>query len=104
MHELLVGVLVLLLLFTGTVRRRWRWQYAVSGILFSVYVGIRMASRFLTGLESIRLLQSQNITTSSDFLMLYLYGLGAAASYFGMILALRRTYGKLLSARIVGFR
>ena len=101
LHQLLIAVLVFLLAVSGTVRRRWRWQYVASGMLFSAYVGYRMASRFLTGLESIRFLQSQNVPTSNDLLMLYWYGLAAAASYFGMILALRGAYGKIAAARTV---
>ena len=71
-------------------------------MLFSVYVGYRMASRFLTGLESIRFLQSQNVPASNELLMLYWYGLAAAASYFGTILAVRGAYGKITAARTVG--
>lgn len=71
-------------------------------MLFSVYVGYRMASRFLAGLESISFLQSQNVSTSNELLMLYWYGLAAAASYFGTILAVRRAYGKITAARTVG--
>ncbi len=103
LHQVLVAVLVILLLLT-TVVRRWRWQYAVSGMTFSIYVGFGMASRFVAGLETIRVLQSQNLSSSNDVLMLYWYGLAAAASYFGMILALRKANGKLVSARTVGFR
>ena len=102
LHQLLVAVLAFLLTASGMIRRGWRWQYAASGMLFSVYVGYRMASRFLTGLESIRFLQSQNVPTSNELLMLYWYGLAAAASYFGTILAVRGAYGKITAARTVG--
>jgi hypothetical protein len=102
LHQLLVAVLVFLLTVSGMIRRGWRWQYAASGMLFSAYVGYRMASRFLAGLESISFLQSQNVSTSNELLMLYWYGLAAAASYFGTILAVRRAYGKITAARTVG--
>jgi len=62
-----------------------------------------MASRFLAGLESIRALQTLDLFTSNDLLMLYWYGLAAAVCFFGMILAVRGAYGKLLVARTAGY-
>ena len=99
LHQLLLGVLIILLAISGMFGRTWRWQYPVTGILFAGYVASRMSTRFLTGLESINSVASQGISIAGDVPTLYLYGLAAAGTFTGMILSMRRAYGKLASAR-----
>ncbi len=97
-HQSLIGVLVVLLSISGGLRT-WRWQYKMVGILFAGYVGFRIATRFVAGLELINSIASQGVDVAGTLPMLYFYGLAAAAAYTGMILAMRRAYGKLASRR-----
>src|SRR3972149_3558980 len=45
LHQLLVGVLVVLLLVSGSIPKTWRWQYVATGFLFAGYVGFRLSNR-----------------------------------------------------------
>lgn len=98
LHQSLIGVLVVLLSLSGGLKT-WRWQYKAVGILFASYVGFRIATRFVAGLELINSIASQGADVTGMLPMLYFYGLGAAAVYTGMILTMRRAYGKLASTR-----
>ena len=98
LHQLIIGMLVVLLSISGALRTR-RWQYTTVGILFAAYVGFRMATRFVASLELISLLAGQGVPDNGAVPSLYFYGLAAAAAYTGMILTLRRSYGKLTFSR-----
>lgn len=102
LHQLLVGVLVLLLMISGSIAKTWRWQYVATGFLFAGYVAFRLSNRFLDGLEVINTLAAQGVSVTGMVPSLYSYGLGAAAMFTGMVLAMRRAYGRLLSARTTG--
>ena len=98
LHQSIIAVLVVLLSISGALRTR-RWQYTTVGILFAAYVGFRMATRFVAGLELIDLIAGQGVPDNGAVPSLYFYGLAAAAAYTGMILTLRRSYGRLITTR-----
>ena len=99
LHQLLVGVLVVLLMVSGSIPKTWRWQYVATGFLFAGYVGFRLSNRFLLGLEVINALALGGVSVAGMIPTLYSYGLGAGAMFTGMVLAMRRAYGRILSTR-----
>lgn len=99
LHQLLIVVLLILLSLSGAFPRTWRWQYVLTAFLFAGYVAVRMSARFLAGLELIDSISGQGMSLTGALPMLYFSGLSAAAAYTGMVLSLRRAYGRLVSAR-----
>ncbi len=100
-HELLLTILIFGVTSSAIATRGWRWQYVASSLLFSGYVGYRMATRFISALELVGPLQSRGIGVSEYLGFFYALALASAISYVLMILVLRRAYGKLVSARSV---
>lgn len=102
LHQLLLGVLVALLMVSGSIPKTWRWQYVATGFLVGGYVAFRLSDRFLDGLEIINTLAGRGVSIGGMVPSLYSYGLGAAAMFTGMVLAMRSAYGRILSARSTG--
>lgn len=102
LHQLLLGVLVVLLMISGSIPKTWRWQYVATGFLVAGYVAFRLSNRFLEGLEIINTLAVRGVSVAGMVPSLYSYGLGAAAMFTGMVLAMRSAYGRILSARSTG--
>lgn len=98
-HEVLLTILIFGVTSAGIASRGWRWQYVASGVAFSGYVGYRMATRFISALELVPVLQSKGIGVSGYLGFFYVLALASAISYVLMILLLRRAYGKLVSVR-----
>jgi hypothetical protein len=103
LHQLLIGVLVFFLIVSGSIPKTWRWQYIATGLLVAGYVAVRLSNRFFAGLEIINSLALQGASVTGMIPTLYSYGLGAAGMFTGMVLAMRKAYGRIVSARSIGF-
>jgi hypothetical protein len=98
-HEVLLTILIFGVTSSSIASRGWRWQYVASSVVFSGYVGYRMATRFISALELVAPLQSKGFGVSGYLGFFYVLALASAITYVLMILVLRRAYGKLVSVR-----
>jgi len=103
-QETLMAVLVLGVAFAGAARVAWRWLYVSAATLFAAYAGVGLTSRFTATLELVIPLESRGIPISDYQGSFYVLALTAAFSYVLAILLLRRSYGKLVSARVTGIQ
>ena len=101
LYQVLIGVLLVLLAISGTIRKRWKWQYGMIGLLTAGYVGYRLSTKFVAGLEAVSRIASSGASVAGDVPTLYSYGLGAALAYTGMILVMRRSYNKLVTYKSI---
>ncbi len=97
----ILAVLVLTVAASSNARTGWRWLYALSAAFVTGYVGYWLGAKFLRDLEWVSLLQNSGIDSSGVYSSLFWFGLGATICYVGMILVLRKSYGKLTSTRLV---
>ncbi len=101
LHELVLAILMVGVVYSGVVRSGWRcWQYVTTSILFSGYVGYRMATRFIAALELVGPLETKGVVASEYLSFFYSLSLGSTVCYMLMILVLRKAYGRLATARI----
>jgi len=80
--------------------RGWRVPYIFSGMVISGFVGYWLGAKFLRSLSWVSLLQNNGVDSSGVYADLFFFGLGATVCYVSMILVLRRSYDKLLEARM----
>ncbi len=104
LYQFLIGVLLVLFTISGTIRKGWRWEYVTTGLLIAGYVGYRLSTRFVAGLDAISRLATSGVSVVGYVPTLYSYGLGAALAYTGMILVMRRAYNKLATYKTVDSR
>jgi len=89
------GVLLLATSRMGRARTAWRGKYIITSMSFIGYVGYSLGVGFLTSLGWASILASMNIDVSPILQSFYLFNLGAAICYLGLVLVLRRTYTRL---------
>jgi hypothetical protein len=94
-----MAVLVIGLVGAGSSRRGWRWQYALTGVLVSIYLAYHLGGKFLNTLGWIGVLDNSNVNASGVYTDLFWFGLGTTICYLLAILVLRKSYGKLVLAR-----
>ena len=95
----IMAVLVLGLVGSTSSRRGWRWQYTLTGMLFSLYLAYHLGGKFLNALGWIGVLDTSSVNVSSVYADLFWFGLGATICYLLAILVLRKSYGKLALGR-----
>jgi hypothetical protein len=95
----ILAVLVVAVAATTLVQKGWRLLYIFSAFIVSGFVGYWLAARFLQTLDWISLLQNSGIESSGVYSDLFWYGLGATIFYLAMMLFLRRSYNRLMTAR-----
>src|SRR2546425_10915596 len=93
--ELISGALLFLTSRMGRAREGWRWKYMIVSVSFIGYVGYMLGIGFLTSLGWTSVLASMNVDVSPILQSYYLFNLGAAICYLGIVLVLRRTYTQL---------
>jgi hypothetical protein len=89
------GILLLLTSRMGKARRSWRWKYMLTSMGFIGYVGYSLGIVFLTSLGWTSIIANTNVDVSAILQSYYLFNLGAAICYLGIVLVLRRTYTRL---------
>ena len=89
------GVLLLLTSIMGRARKAWRGKYVITSMSSIGYVGYSLGVGFLTSLRWASILASMNVDVSPILQSYYLFNLGAAICYLGVVLVLRRTYTRL---------
>jgi hypothetical protein len=77
-------------------RRRWRSQYVATGFLVSAYLAYHIGGKFLNALGWIGLLETSGVDATGIYADLFWFGLGTTICYLLVILALRRSYGRLM--------
>jgi hypothetical protein len=92
---LISGLLLLLTSRMGRARRSWRWKYMITSMSFIGYVGYSLGVAFLTSLGWASIIAGMNVDVSAILQSYYLFNLGAAICYLGIVLVLRRTYTRL---------
>jgi len=90
-----MAVLVVGLIGSASSRRGWRWQYALTGVLVSLYLAYHLGGKFLNALGWIGVLDTSGVNVSGVYADLFWFGLGATICYLLAILVLRKSYGKL---------
>ncbi len=95
----LIAVLVVGLVGSASSRRRWRWQYALTGVFISTYLAYHLGGKFLNALAWIGVLETSGVNVSGVYGDLFWFGLGTTICYLLVILVLRRSYGKLRLGR-----
>lgn len=96
----LMAVLVLGLVGSASSRRGWRWQYTLTGMLFSLYLAYYLGGKFLNALGWIGVLDTSSVNVSGVYADLFWFGLGATVCYLVTILVVRKSYGKLAIGRL----
>ena len=94
-----MAVLVLGLVGSASSRRGWRWQYALTGMLVSIYLAYHLGGKFLNALGWIGVLDASGVNVSGVYGDLFWFGLGTTICYLLAILFLRKSYGRLGLAR-----
>ena len=94
-----IAVLVLGLVGSTSSRRGWRWQYALTGMLVSLYLAYHLGGKFLNALGWIGVLDSSSVNVSGVYADLFWFGLGTTVCYLLVVLVLRKSYGKLALGR-----
>jgi hypothetical protein len=94
-----MAVLVIGLIGSASSRRGWRWQYALTGVLVSIYLAYHLGGKFLNALGWIGVLDTSGVNASGVYSDLFWFGLGTTICYLLAILVLRKSYGKLALAR-----
>ena len=67
----------------------------IVSVSFMGYVGYMLGIGFLTSLGWTSVIASMNVDVSPILQSYYLFNLGAAICYLGVVLVLRRTYTRL---------
>jgi len=93
--QIISGVLLLLTSRMGMALAAWRWKYMIGSVSFIGYVGYSLGIGFLASLGWTSILASMNVDVSPILQSYYLFNLGAAICYLGIVLVLRRTYTRL---------
>jgi len=94
-----MAVLVIGLIGSASSRRGWRWQYALTGALVSIYLAYHLGGKFLNALGWIGVLNTSGVNVSGVYADLFWFGLGTTICYLVAILVLRKSYGKLRVSR-----
>ena len=94
-----MAVLVIGLIGSASSRRGWRWQYALTGALVSIYLAYHLGGKFLNALGWIGVLNTSGVNVSGVYADLFWFGLGTTICYLVAILVLRKSYGKLRVGR-----
>ena len=94
-----MAVLVIGLIGSASSRRGWKWQYALTGVLVSIYLAYHLGGKFLNALGWIGVLDNSSVNVSGVYADLFWFGLGTTICYLLAILVLRKSYGKLAIAR-----
>jgi len=94
-YQVISGVLLLLTSRMGRARKSWRGKYIITSTSFIGYLGYSLGIGFLTSLGWTSILASMNIDVSPILQSYYLFNLGAAICYLGVVLVLRRTHTRL---------
>jgi hypothetical protein len=94
-----MAVLVIGLVGPASSRRGWRWQYALTGGLVSIYLAYHLGGKFLNALGWIGVLDTSGVNVSGVYADLFWFGLGTTICYLLAILVLRKSYGKLALGR-----
>lgn len=82
----------------GDTRAGWRWKFRVLSMVFVVYVGVELGFDFLGSLSVASALASLNQDISPVLQTFYVFNLGAATCYLGLVLVMRRSYTRLSAA------
>jgi hypothetical protein len=96
----IMAVLVLGLVGSASSRRGWRWQYALTSMLVSLYLAYHLGGKFLNALGWIGVLDTSGVNVSGVYADLFWFGLGATVCYLVAILVLRKSYGKLAVGKL----
>ncbi len=88
-----MAVLVVGLVGSASSRRGWKWQYALTGVLISIYLAYHLGGKFLNALGWIGVLDTSSVNVSGVYADLFWFGLGTTICYLLVILVLRN--GKL---------
>ena len=94
-YQAISGVLLLLTSRMSRTPAAWRLKYMIASVSFIGYVGYSLGIGFLTSLGWTSVLASMNVDVSPILQSYYLFNLGAAICYLGVVLVLRRTYTRL---------
>lgn len=84
--------------------RKRRSRHLVASGLLIVYVGYSLAASFLSSLEWTSMIPGQNLEASSVLQTMYVFNLGAALAYLGLVLYLRRIHERLSIPREIDER
>lgn len=98
-YQTLLLILLLAIASASLVQKGWRWLYIFGAMMMCGFVGYWIGTKFLQSLSWVSLLQNSGINGSALYSDLFWFALGAATSYVGMILILRRSYDKLLAIK-----
>jgi len=82
----------------GDTRPGWRWKFRILSMIFVVYVGLVLGLDFLNSLSVASALASLNQDISQVLQTFYVFNLGAATCYLGLVLTMRRVYTRLSAA------
>jgi len=96
------GILAILLvgaIASASAGKRWKWQYTITGVLYSAYLGYHLGGKFLNSLDWIDVLHTGSFEVSSIYAELFWFGLATTICYLLVILVLRRSYEKLAAER-----
>ena len=94
-YQAISGVLLLLTSRMSRTPAAWRLKYMIASVSFIGYVGYSLGIGFLTSLGWTSILAGMNVDVSPILQSYYLFNLGAAICYLGIVLVLRRTYTRL---------
>ena len=94
-YQAISGVLLLLTSRMSRTPAAWRLKYMIASVSFIGYVGYSLGIGFVTSLGWTSILASMNVDVSPILQSYYLFNLGAAICYLGIVLVLRRAYTRL---------
>lgn len=95
----LMAVLVVCVTWSASSIKGWRWQYTLTSVIASGYLGYHLGREFLNALGWIGVLHASGFDVSNVYAELFWFGLGTTTCYLLTILVLRRSFGKLLAQR-----
>ena len=93
--QVISGAVLLLTSRMSRTPAAWRLKYIIASVSFIGYVGYSLGIGFLTSLGWTSILAGVNVDVSPILQSYYLFNLGAAICYLGIVLVLRRTYTRL---------
>ena len=97
------AILVIIVVLTATtpyLKSGWRVAYVLSGIIVSGFVGYWLGAKFLRALGWISLLRNSGADASTVYSELFWFGLAGSICYVALIVLLRKSYDRLVSARL----
>ena len=96
--QAILTVIVLAMTLVPLINKGWRVLYIFAGLVISGFVGYWLGAKFLRTLSWVSLLENNGTNAMGVYSDLFWFGLAATICYVAMILVLRKSYDKLVTA------